>query len=271
MAQSFTPKPVRDTQQAAQQAAGQAAAHPVERRWRTIVFQGYLIAALSIFAVLAVASYTTAFFSFDLVVTRGIQSLASPFMTAFMVFISWFGYMPQATIVPILLALVFWFFGFRWEGLMLFVTSVFVATLNLLVKILIQRPRPSATVVDVIQTATGFSFPSGHVMGYVALFGFLLFLAFTLFKRSPLRTLMIAASILMIILVAPSRIYLGDHWFSDTIAAYLLGSLGLTACIAFYRWGKGRFFKTQPAAPEPVDSPSAIPVTARDQGKDRHK
>jgi undecaprenyl-diphosphatase len=46
-----------------------------------------------------------------------------------------------------------------------------------------------------------------------------------------------------------SRIYLGHHWFSDVMGAYLLGSLWLALTIRFYRWGKTRYFIRQPVAP----------------------
>jgi membrane-associated phospholipid phosphatase len=47
-----------------------------------------------------------------------------------------------------------------------------------------------------------------------------------------------------------SRIYQGQHWFSDVMGAYLLGSLWLALTIRLYRWGKPRYFVDQPVAPE---------------------
>jgi hypothetical protein len=52
----------------------------------------------------------------------------------------------------------------------------------------------------------------------------------------------------LIILIGISRIYLGQHWASDVLGAYLLGSLTLVAIIQLYRWGKTRFFVRQPVA-----------------------
>jgi undecaprenyl-diphosphatase len=49
-----------------------------------------------------------------------------------------------------------------------------------LVKDLIQRPRPAATLVHVLAKLTDYSFPSGHVMFYTGFYGFIVFLAFTL-------------------------------------------------------------------------------------------
>jgi membrane-associated phospholipid phosphatase len=60
--------------------------------------------------------------------------------------------------------------------------------------------------------------------------------------------LLVALS-LLIALMGPSRIYLGQHWFSDVMGAYLFGSLWLALTIRFYRWGKRRYFVHQPVAP----------------------
>jgi undecaprenyl-diphosphatase len=56
----------------------------------------------------------------------------------------------------------------------------------------------------------------------------------------------------LIVLIGVSRIYLGEHWASDVLGSYLLGSLTLVVIIQFYLWGKTRFFVHQPvAAAEP--------------------
>src|SRR5438093_814383 len=52
-------------------------------------------------------------------------------------------------------------------------------------------------------------------------------------------------------LTGPSRIYAGEHWASDVAGSYLLGSVWLLLAITLYRWGKPRFFVTQPVAAEP--------------------
>jgi undecaprenyl-diphosphatase len=119
-----------------------------------------------------------------------------------------------------------------------------------MVKEYIQRPRPGIDVVEVFHILDSYSFPSGHVMFYAGFYGFLWFLAYTLLKRSWFRTLLLILLGTLIALVGISRIYLGQHWASDVLGAYLLGSLCLVLTIELYRWGKTRFFVRQPAAPE---------------------
>jgi undecaprenyl-diphosphatase len=87
-------------------------------------------------------------------------------------------------------------------------------------------------------------------MFYVGFFGFMWFLVYTLYKRSWRRTALLILLSVFIAFVGASRIYLGQHWPSDVLGAYLLGTLTLAAVIWFYRWGKKRFFVRQPVAPE---------------------
>ena len=54
----------------------------------------------------------------------------------------------------------------------------------------------------------------------------------------------------MVALIGLSRIYEGQHWASDVLAAYLLGSVWLSLSILIYRWGKPRYFVNQPVAKE---------------------
>jgi undecaprenyl-diphosphatase len=120
-------------------------------------------------------------------------------------------------------------------------------------KLVVNRPRPDALLVHVIEKLTDTSFPSGHVLFYVTFVGFLWFLCYTLLKPGWKRTLALWAFGAVVALVGLSRIYMGEHWPSDVLGAYLLGSICLVLTIALYRWGKTRYFVHQPVAPpQPV-------------------
>jgi undecaprenyl-diphosphatase len=131
---------------------------------------------------------------------------------------------------------------------MALIAAVFSTAINVLVKDLVQRARPTTGLVNVVATLNSYSFPSGHVMFYLGFFGFIWFLAFSLLKPSIKRSLVLVFFGILIVLIGASRIYLGQHWASDVLGAYLLGTLTLVVTIQFYRWGKTRFFVNQPVA-----------------------
>jgi membrane-associated phospholipid phosphatase len=105
-----------------------------------------------------------------------------------------------------------------------------------LVKVLVHRGRPDATIVSVIGNPGGYSFPSGHVTEYTLFFGFCFYLVFTLVNRGALRTALLSICAIMIVLVGPSRIWLGAHWASDVLGGYTLGFGLLLLIVRGYRW-----------------------------------
>ncbi len=113
--------------------------------------------------------------------------------------------------------------------------------LGLGIKLIVDRPRPSADLVNVISELKDYSFPSGHVLYFTTFVGFLLFLSYTLLKNSWWRTTLLIILGSMVALIGLSRIYEGQHWASDVLAAYLLGSVWLTL-LWFFTVGASRAF-----------------------------
>ena len=135
-----------------------------------------------------------------------------------------------------MLFVIFWIVRLRLEAVFILGLSTVSFILNNLLKLLIHRPRPSASLVEIIQHAQGQSFPSGHVMSYVAFWGLLFSFSLIVFKRDRWwRYPILLVSAFFVVLVGPSRIYLGDHWASDVLGAYLIGGLLLGLSLWLYR------------------------------------
>ncbi len=220
------------------------------RHYRAYLFQGYLIAATFAFFALFVLAQQFAYFSFDLPVARAIQSVRDPAITFIMEFISGLGFNPLVYLLCALVMLFVYVVGLKWESVMLLFAAVGVSVLGAIVKLVVHRQRPSADLVNVFSRLNDYSFPSGHVLLFTAFLGFLLFLIFTLTPRSWVRTLGLVFMTALVALVGISRVYLGEHWPSDVLGGYLLGSLWLVVTVYVYRWGKPRFFVNQPLAKE---------------------
>ena len=206
------------------------------RSWHTHAFQAYLIVATVTFGLLAAFASRVSYFSLDVVITRAVQSVNAPWIAQLMWAVSIIGYAPQFDLLIAAIAIVLLVIGLRWEALTALVAAGGSAALAELVKMLVHRPRPAADLVGVAQQFNGYSFPSGHVLTYTAFFGFLFFLGYTLLKPSFVRMVVLTILGALVTLIGISRIFVGGHWASDVIGAYLLGSLWLTLSTAIYQW-----------------------------------
>lgn len=242
-------EPIEAPKDGLQQAAQKETAAPFLRRYRSALFKSALIFAIIAFASLTFLVKTTPSFPIDLQITRAIQSFDSPFFAIFMRLISWPGFLPQSIIITLLIAVMLYQSGLHWESVACLLASLVSGTTNQLAKSLIQRPRPTGDLVDVFAILESYSFPSGHVMFYTIVFGFTWYILYTMLKSSVLRNLLLGLFGSFILLVGISRIYLGQHWASDVLGAYLLGGLTLAGMVLLYQWGKTRFFVDQPVAP----------------------
>lgn len=77
------------------------------------------------------------------------------------------------------------------------------------------------------------SYPSGHTLRTVLVYGLLAFVVYRLAPRRLARRLAIPAAAVIISLVALDRLYLGVHWTSDVIGGLLLGGVALAAAIVW--------------------------------------
>jgi undecaprenyl-diphosphatase len=181
-------------------------------------------------------------FSVDVVITQEFQEHRIPWLKSFMIAVSFLGNQFLIfTCLILLTAVVFWLIRLRMEALFIAGLSIISATLNALIKYIVNRPRPTSSLVEILQHATGSSFPSGHVMSYVAYWGLLFSFGLILLKRDRWwHYLSLIIPGLFVLLVGPSRIYLGDHWASDVLGAYMFGGLLLGIALWLYLALKGR-------------------------------
>lgn len=107
-------------------------------------------------------------------------------------------------------------------------------------KELVERPRPSPFLVDVSEQANGFSFPSGHVLGAVVLWGFLYFASAQCIASARARRWVQCSSLAIIVLMGFQRVYAGAHWPSDVLGAYLWGGVILFALVQAYKFCQRR-------------------------------
>ena len=210
----------------------------VRRLWHA---QTVFIIALAAFAVLAALAHFYAYFEWDLTAARALQSSRLPGLYSLMIAVSLFGNSLTPWILTTVTAILFLVLGRRSEMAGLILSAGGGAMVNRLLKLVIGRPRPVSDLVRVSVYPAAESFPSGHVTFYVCYFGFLFFVAYALLPRgSMVRKVALIATALPVALVGLSRVYLGAHWPSDTLGAYMLSGLWLAFSLDMYRRWKKR-------------------------------
>lgn len=127
-------------------------------------------------------------------------------------------------------------------------------------KLVVDRPRPD---LERLVVGTGPSFPSGHVMAAVALWGLLPLIVSLYTRRRALWWASVVVAGVMVFGIAASRVYLGVHWFSDVTGGLVAGTfflLGVEAVLV-------RLHTGQPcdivAAGQPAATTSSSAVTGR--------
>lgn len=190
---------------------------------------------LALFAGLLALVHSKRSAAFDLAMTLRLQARRTPLLNSVMAMVSWPGFPPQSRLIAPAIVAAWSVTGHRrsaafqlaaWGG----------AAISTVVKAVIRRPRPLPPEVRVVVAPLGgSSFPSGHVLTYVAFYGFLAFLLAEHLEEGPLRNASVAMLAGVLALVGPSRIEQGHHWATDVIASYLLGFAYLLGLVEVYR------------------------------------
>lgn len=130
-----------------------------------------------------------------------------------------FGSEAQGMVLALLLGAVLWRYCRRF-ALVLPATVAFGIVLNVSMKLLVGRPRPPAPEASVSLA----SFPSGHALHAVILFGLVPPAVYLLTRNRALFWLSAALGGAMALSVAITRVHLGAHWPTDVAASMLIGA-----------------------------------------------
>jgi len=118
---------------------------------------------------------------------------------------------------------------------------------GLVLKELVRRARPPvATMLGVPET--GWGFPSNHTLMTSALAGALVLIAWRATRRPGARAAALAAGVLAALLMGASRLYVGDHWFTDVLASYAVAGVVLAAVAWTTAWRWPWWDRSAPAA-----------------------
>ncbi len=153
-------------------------------------------------------------------------------MTGFMIALAIiFG--PIALPIIIFVVVVVWIIAARhvWRPFLLAAGMLTGVITALTLAPIVKHPRPPIGLMLFGPDHT-YSFPSGHVLGTADFFLLLAFLFSSRIQRRWFTIMAVTIAIVMILTQAVSRLYLGYHWFTDTMASIALSMIIVGIVIA---------------------------------------
>lgn len=199
-------------------------------RWQLLI--GFTISALALVGFIFLASVfkQDAFVQRDLAFTQRIHAGEESRLASVLDIVTEFGKSVLIVIVLEIAALLW--VRRQWRDLAFWLTSIIGGfVLNLVLREVLQGPRPYLENTALIQQNTGF--PSGHAMMSLITYGLL---AYGLRDLLPQRRwlLVTSACILLIFLIGYSRMFFGFHYLSDVIGGYAAGLFWLALCLSIH-------------------------------------
>ncbi|MBD1812816.1 phosphatase PAP2 family protein [Microcoleus vaginatus DQ-U2] len=190
---------------------------------------GLAVAALGMwgFATLAEDVLEKESYAFDTSILLALRELHTPLRDRVMLGFTFLGEPNLLLVICLTLGIVLLARNHRSEAATIALTGGGAIGLNLLLKKLFARDRPQLweRVVDV----RFYSFPSGHAMISMVIYGLLGYFLGSRFPKQ--RWLIYSLTVVLIAAIGLSRLYLGVHWPTDVIAGYTAGLVWLITCI----------------------------------------
>lgn len=185
-------------------------------------FTGSIFLLLFVFIGYVVKFYphSTILTTFDMGIIQHVQGFIEPKITEIMTFITSLGSPAFDIMVSVIIFAVFVFKRRYVEAIYLAINMALIAGVgNQVLKLIFHRERP-----DFLRLTfeSGYSYPSGHAMGSLLLYGTIFILVCTMTKSKALHWLTGLVCAVLVIGVGISRIYLGVHYPSDIIGGWLM-------------------------------------------------
>ncbi|AVH71352.1 phosphatase PAP2 family protein [Nostoc sp. 'Lobaria pulmonaria (5183) cyanobiont'] len=170
-------------------------------------------------------------FKFDTTFLLWLHQFANPNLDNLMLFITNIGNPSTVVVVAGITILLLWWRRDQEEAKAFVFACLGGLILNTGLKLFFSKPRPE--LWHRLISEKSFSFPSGHALGSMVLYGFI---AYELAIHYPnFAKVIYSLTVILIAAIGISRLYLGVHWPTDIIAGYGVGFLWLMICITMLK------------------------------------
>ncbi len=163
---------------------------------------------------------------FDAFVRTAVHQLATPGLTRSMQAFSFLGSVVAVTVMCLVAICVSLYFRHARMAVLLAITMLGVAALDIALKHAFHRPRPVAFFGP---TPSSYSFPSGHALGSLCFYGILAAILAARVRGRGAKFCVWMAAVVLVGMIGFSRIYLGVHYPSDVIAGYCAAAVWVGA------------------------------------------
>ena len=251
-------------------------ANPIYRALRaSAAMANSLIGALGIFLVagLIVAAAGTAIFvevaeevregstqTFDELVMRWVDAHHLPALDTLMLEITALGTAMVVLMIAAVAALFLLLTRQKYPAILLLASTFGGLVLNLVLKLGFDRPRPTV-VVAAVHTFSS-SFPSGHAMSAAIVYSTVAYLAARLLKHRWAGWLVMTGAMVLVGIIAFSRIYLGVHYPSDVVGGVAIGLAWAAFCMATLEAIQKFWLRRDPRVPAREDSAPSGPASS---------
>jgi membrane-associated phospholipid phosphatase len=201
----------------------------LRRRWLLLAL---LFAVLAI--PLSIAARGPGVLPGDVAIARAIQAPRWPWLDPLAQALStlgraWPGETPFAVAIVLLVAVA----GARRDAVFVAVAAL-AGAVNVETKLIIASPRPTASLVTIVEVASGNGFPSGHAFGATLFYGAIWIVLPAVVSQPIACRMMRIAAVVVALGICWSRIRLGAHWPSDVLGGILWGLALLSVLTAIF-------------------------------------
>ena len=170
----------------------------------------------------------------DQAIQSWVHGFATPTLTKVMRGLSWIGSPFVLTPAVALAAGLLWWRGLKDDAVLVAAAALGGVALDEVMKLHFKRLRPEVPWAFVHEHS--FSFPSGHSVLAIVMYGVIVYKTQDKLRSKWARAALMVGAFLMVVGIGVSRVYLGVHYPSDVAGGYFVGAVWLGAVIASDLW-----------------------------------